>query len=473
VAALLAQGHALVRDRQWDGAVAAFRRALENDPDLGIAYGSLGYCFEQLGQPEEAIIAYTSASILLPEHAEVSFNLGNVLRAQGRLGEAAESYRAALAREPGHARALNNLGTVHQMLGEADQAVTAYQSALARKPDYAEAWNNLGGAHLSRNEITEALAAFRKAVAIDPTMERARFNVGIALLAAGDLPAGWTGYEHRQRMTGRTAPTGGAWTGIEPIVGRTLLLTCEQGLGDSLQFVRYADPLLQKGARVCLEVQPPLRRLFASLEGISEVVSVGEPLPAHDLHCSFLSLPHAFATTLASIPARNPYLFAHAPSPLHFPKPGRRIGFTWAGNPSHRHDRWRSIPASQILGALATQTASLVSLQKAPLPADQDLLNSYPNISDASPLLSDFADTAAVIAGLDLVIAVDSAVAHLAGAMGKPVWILLPFAPDWRWMLGRADSPWYPSARLFRQERPGDWSGVLSRVGEALAATGG
>ncbi len=467
-------GHVLVREKKWDEAISLFRRAVERDPGHGVAYGAMGYCLEQLGQADEAIAAYRAGGRLQPDNAEIVFNLGNVLRSQGKLDDARAAYQRTLTIDRAHVRALNNLGTVYQMQGEPDEAIQVYLRALAIKPDYAEARNNLGSAHIAKNEIPEALTAYRESLAMDATLERTHFNQGIARLLAGDLPKGWEGYEHRPEPAGRPRTKADVWHGGQPLKGQSILLTCEQGLGDTLQFVRYAPLLVRCGATVHLQVQPAVRRLLAMMPGIASVTAVGESAPAHSLQCSLLSLPHAFKTSLDTIPAEVPYLRPPPDAPsLPADRPGQtgpRIGVVWAGNPSHKHDRWRSIPLPLLAAALQGCQARFYSLQKDLTGSDAATLALHPQFADCSTLIDDFADTAGLLAQLDLVITVDSAVAHLAGALGRPVWILLPFSPDWRWMLGRDNSPWYPTAQLFRQPAPGDWQSVLAKVHGAIAA---
>ena len=312
----------------------------------------------------------------------------------------------------------------------------------------------------------------------------AHFLKGLANLVTGDLARGWAGYEWRHRapvarLTRREQPRP-LWLGDVDLAGKTILLHSEQGFGDSIQFCRYVPLVAARGARVVLEVEQPLCGLMRGLPGVTEIVArkdhAGEPLPDHDLHCPLPSLPLAFATKLETIPANGPYLHAPESAMAQWTlrlggARGLRIGLAWSGNPNHIRDRERSMPLDHLLPLLNVD-ASFVSLQKQLRAGEAELL-SRAGIRDVSDDLHDFTDTAALIAQLDLVITVDTGVAHLAGALGKPVWILVTHAPDWRWLLDRDDSPWYPTARLFRQSDSRDWSDVVARVGAALVAFAG
>ena len=318
--------------------------------------------------------------------------------------------------------------------------------------------------------MPEAIASCQAAIDLQPDFAVAHWNQGVAYLLAGQMPEGWAQYEWRKRRFPEafTAPPGPQWTGGD-LAGRSLLVLAEQGFGDTIQLCRYLPPLAQRGSKIMLECAPSLTALLHTLPGVT-LVPTGAPRPAYDLWADQMSLPRLLGTTLQTIPAHRHYLRADparaAAWDARLP-PGLRIGLVWAGNPAHSNDRRRSIPANLLAPLLAAAPGAFVSLQLGPAaPA----ITSLYGLADNAPALTDFSETAALITTLDLVIAVDTAVAHLAGALGAPTWVMLPFAPDWRWMLHRSDSPWYPAMRLFRQGRPGDWPGVIVAVVAALKA---
>ena len=405
-----------------------------------------------------------------PRHAEALLLLGMVARACGHQEDGITIIRHALALNPASAKAQNGLGIALHESGALDDAILQYRRALDLAPDYPEAKSNLGAALQERGDFDEAIRCLTEAVALKPDSAEAHTNLATTLLAAGDFAAGWAEYEWRwgtpSMVKGRRDFTQPQWRG-EPASGRTLLIHAEQGLGDSLQFCRYAPLAAERGVRVILEVQAPLVRLLGQLPGIERVIARGDPLPPFDLHCPLLSLPLAFATRLESIPAAPSYLAAD-PAPLAGANP--KIGLTWAGNPRLHSaalaaiDRRRSI-APELLAPLVAQPGwDFVSLQKGGPAAPAEF-----RLIDVMAEMTDFADTAALIAGLDLVISVDTAIVHLAAALGKPVWVLNRFDSCWRWLRHRADSPWYPSLRLFTQPKPGDWASVIDAVRTELS----
>ena len=472
------RGNRLREAGRFEEAIAAFSAALKLRPESAEAALNLGHLLEQAGRLEEAVTFYRQAVVSNPLLPEAHHNLGNVLFKTHRLAEAADSFRQALALRPEFAPAWLNLGNALRLQNELEPAIEAYRRALALHPDRADAHVNLANAYRAQNRLEEALAASRRALALAPQMPQAHLNTAMVHLVAGDLRAGWPHAEYRQVLK-----LGGAgrefdrpqWRGEEPLAERTILLHAEQGFGDTLQFVRYAAEVIALGAAVYVEVQPALQTLLAaSLPQAAGVLAHGEPLPPFELHCPLPSLPLAFQTDLASIPAEFPYVrvpdtykerwrgYADGGQAL-------RVGLAWAGNPTHPNDFNRSLTLAELRGIFTgLPAAQFFNLKKELSAADAATLAAAPELTDPGPLLGDFADTAALIEQLDLVIAVDTSVAHLAGALGRPVWVLLPFSPDWRWLLGREDSPWYPSARLFRQPRTGDWGTVLMQVRCAL-----
>jgi len=404
--------------------------------------------------------------------------LGDRLARAGRYEAAIVAYRHALTQDPGRAEIHNSLGVALHRTGAVEEAVAAYYRALEIDPVNVRAQSNLGAAHMDRNETALAIAAYERALSRSRYHPKIRTNLAFAQMLQGDLLAGWRNYESRwaagARVKGRTFPTP-AWLGGRSLAGRSILLGSEQGLGDMMQFARFVPEVVRLGARVHLEAEPGLRRLFASSFPEVIVSTVGEAVAAVDEHCTVPSLPLAFGTGLDSIPARVPYLRSLGRTPARWPELGPpsgrpRIGLAWSGFPGHHNDRNRSIPFARFAALLSGLDFRWVSLQKEVRENDAAALAGLPAVANLSARIGDFADTAALAEEVDLVIAVDTSIAHLAGAMGKPVWVLLPFAPDWRWLLGRSDSPWYPTMRLFRQPKPGDWESVFAAVREQLAA---
>jgi hypothetical protein len=400
----------------------------------------------------------------------------------GRQVEALESLERALALRPDHADALNNRGNTLDALDRLEEALASFDQAVLLKPGYAEAWNNRGNTLRRLNRLSDALASADRAVALSPDYADAHWNRGLTLLLGGDLVPGWAEYEWRFTIPSlghqpRPFTHGSTrWRGEQDLAGKTILVYAEQGLGDTIQFCRYTSLLAARGARVVLEVQRPLRNLLAGLTGVEDLLTVGEQLPAFDLYCPLLSLPMAFKTDISTIPAPHRYLAADSAgvqlwrgrlAGFRNESISRRVGLVWAGNPNLGQDRHRSIPLESLL-CISRPGVQFCSLQKELRAGDREILAEHPEVLHFGDELGDFSDTAALIENLDLVISVDTAVAHLAGALGKPVWILHRVSPDFRWLLGREDSPWYPSARLFRQTRSGEWADVVDELSSAL-----
>jgi tetratricopeptide (TPR) repeat protein len=360
-----------------------------------------------------------------------------------------------------------------------EEALASYDRAITLWPDHADAHNNRGQVLRELERYDEALASYDRALALRPKHVMAHCNAAALRLLTGDFERGWAHSEWRW-LKKSVMPTQRnfsqpAWNGRDPIAGKTILIHSEQGLGDTIQFCRYVPLLAARGAQVIFEVQKPLQTLMASLGGAAQVVPKGGPLPACDLHCPLVSLPLAFGTRLETIPSATGYLSAPAQHVTTWQsrlegKPHPRIGLVWSGNPGHERDRERSIGLRTFVPLLDAfgDDVTFFSLQKDVRAADDALLKERADILDYGNALEDFSDTAALISHLDLVISVDTSIAHLAGALGKPAWILLTYFPDWRWLLGRDDSPWYPTARLFRQDESRAWDGVMARVRHAL-----
>lgn len=430
----------------------------------------------QAGRLEEAEAACAEIARRDPAQFYAWHLLSVIAAHRGQHARSAEMATRALALDPASVEALSNRGAALRSLDRPAEALADYERAIAISPSHAQAHTNRGVALAALNRFADAEAAYDRALELAPGEARARFNRALARLVQGDLAGGfedlearWTGSDTQRGDRGFAAPQ---WRG-EDIAGRTILLHAEQGLGDTIQFARYAPQVSRRGATVVLEAHAALVPLLAQLEGIARIVERGAPLPPFDIHCPLMSLPLAFGTTLGTIPANVPYL--HAPKE-HL---GRwlarlgarrrpRVGIAWSGNPSLRNDRNRSI-ALERFGRIRALPLELVALQKDVRPSEAAALAGEFPIAAFADELADFRDTAALVELMDLVVTVDTAIAHLAGAMAKPAWLLLPFSPDWRWLLGRSDSPWYPTMRLWRQPRPGDWDTVLAEVAAELA----
>ncbi|MBP2303062.1 tetratricopeptide repeat protein [Azospirillum picis] len=392
----------------------------------------------------------------------------------GRLDAAAAGCRAVLSEAPGHAGALHRLGVLHHL--SRDDATAVRLLAAAAAAGHRAAHGDLGVALMKAGRPDEALVQFRTAHALAPQDPRAAYNLAMALLAAGAIKEGFRLYEARWRLKGPTpwvTHWDRFWDG-RPLAGGTLLVHAEQGFGDSLQFARYVPLAAARGARVVLAVPGVLRRLMTGLAGCAQVLSEGERIPAYAAHAPLMSLPRLLGTTAGNIPATLPYLAAPAtasPPSTGFSPDGRlQVGLVWAGRPEDPDDRHRSCPLAALSPLLALPGVRFHSLQVGAAEAALDRVAGGAAVVRHGGSVGDFADTAAVIAGLDLVIAVDTAIVHLAGALGRPAWVLLSADPDWRWMRGRADSPWYPTHRLFRQPQLGQWEPVVGRLRIELAA---
>jgi tetratricopeptide (TPR) repeat protein len=509
-AALVNRGNTLGRLQRHRDAVASYDRALALHPEFAEAFVGRGAALHDLGRYDEALKSYDRVLALRPEDAETLINRGvalhelrqsaealnsfdralalqpnnvGALTNRGvalhdleRYGEALASHERALAMQPEHAAALSNRGVTLQKFGRLHEALADYDRALALQPDYADALVNRGVTLHALKRFDQALASYDRAVALQPENADAHFFGSLSRLLTGDFDRGWIEYEWR-RKGASTGPSRRVfpqplWLGGNEIADKTILLHSEQGFGDTIQFCRYAPLVAARGARVVLEVEEPLQGLLTDLAGTARVVAKGSPLPDFDLQCSLLSLPLAFNTQLETIPSAVPYLRVPDQALVKWGarlpiKRRPRIGLAWAGNAKHIRDRERSIDLrglSPLLGIDAT----FVSLQKEVRTADRETLEKNADIVHCGYELENFSDTAALISHLDLVISVDTAIAHLAGALGKPVWILLTYVPDWRWLLDRDDSPWYPTARLFRQSETREWQSVIVRVRDAL-----
>lgn len=483
--ALSAKGTVLHALGRHEEAIACYQQAMalkRDDPDT---FNNLGIALLKTKHYADALAYCEQAIALRPDFPEAFNNRGAVLLALGRHAEALAkpkhymealaSCEQALALKPDFPAALSNRGAVLLALGRNTEALASIDQGLTLKPDSVEALINRGNTLQSLGRHAEAIESYRRATAIAPGYPGALYNESLAHLCLGDFESGWEQYE--SRWTREDAPEqppfkGEKWLGAKPIQGKRLLLWTEQGLGDTIQFCRYAPILARKGIEVVLDVPSPLEALLGTLEGVTVIAGQTGLPPAHDYHCPLLSLPLALRSEISGIPNDVPYLAA-TPDRLQAWKrmlerdSEPRVGIVCSGNPGHTSDRSRSIPLRQFSPLLETG-ASFYLLQTECRPEDEAFLSEDSRIRDLRERLTDFTETAALIACMDLVISVDTSVAHLAGALGKPVWILLSFSPDWRWMLDREDSPWYPTAKLFRQTEMGEWQSVIEKVRDAL-----
>jgi tetratricopeptide (TPR) repeat protein len=527
---------------QTKDALASFQQALRLDPTSAQAHNAVGNALRALGNLDEAAAHCAQALRILPEFPEAHNNLGNALYLQGKLDEAVAHYEEALRLKPGYAEAHSNLGLALADNGKREQGIAHYhealrinpnyadahnnlsiallrearfteaethsRAALRLKPSYADAHNNLGSILLRQSRWDEALAEYEEAMRLRANFAEAHWNRSLLWLLLGNFEQGWPDYEWRWTQPGFTRRylEKPLWDGSD-LRGRGIVLHSEQGLGDTVQFIRYAPLVKERGGTVIVECHPPLLRLLAGVPGIDHLLPEGSPLPPFDVRAPLLSLPSILRTTVATVPAKVPYLYAKpdlvehwrqklcevrystfdanklAPDVGHTADTGHRtskvehelkVGIAWQGTPAFRYDRQRSIPLTLFAPLASVEGVQLISLQKGPGTDQLRALEGRFPIVDFGTTLDEatgaFMDTAAIIKNLDLVICSDSAVAHLAGALGAQVWVALPLVPDWRWMLNRNDSPWYPTMRLFRQTRFADWDDVFKRLVQGLSS---
>jgi len=473
-------GNALLELDRREDAVLSFQHALKLDPQFWDAAYKAGFLLRQLGRFEEALACFDVCDRLQPDHAATLQLRGLSLRGLGRHDDAHADILRAHALEPANSDFCNSLGLVLQSLSRSDEALLWFDRALALQPDFMPAFVNKAVLLAELHRFDEAIACYRKARTVDPDHAQAGWNLGLLQMLTGDFEAGWAGRELRWKAKAIPAYPDFAqpqWRGNEDVRGKTVVVYADEGLGDAIQFARYVAMLAERGARVLLVVAEPMQRLLSDLAGVSLCLpkSVRGNLPPFDLHCPMSSLPLAFGTRLDTIPAAISYLPAPPADRVRaFERrlgthDRLRVGLVWSGNPVHRNDRNRSI-ALAALARILDVDATFVSLQKDLRERDAETLRARTDIVDLTAELADLADTAALIACLDLVIAVDTSVAHLSAALGCPTWILLPYSPDYRWLLDREDSPWYPTARLFRQDAGRDYAPVLDRVRTELQA---
>jgi tetratricopeptide (TPR) repeat protein len=449
--------------------VRLLQLSLQINPNQPDALSFLGSAFQALDQLDQAVGSFDRAIALNPDNADAYSNRGFALHGLNRFEEALASCDQAIALNPGNAKAHNNRGLALESLYRLADALESYDRAIALNPDIAMIHNNRGNALQALKRLDEALESYNRAIALQPDFAEAHFNVSLTKILMGDFEEGWKLYEWRwkkdqQKKYSRNF-TQPLWLGDQPVAGKTILIHTEQGLGDFIQFCRYAPMVAAMGARVLLETPVPLISLAATLKGNITIINYGEPPPPFDLHCPILSLPLAFKTAVTSIPASVPYLYTDPDRQKSWQlrlgtKSKPRIGLVWSGSASHKNDRNRSIPL-RIMKPLLQLPAEFHAMQRDIRQDDAALISrlfsKFRKIRLHHDQLYDFSNTAAVIQEMDL-----------AGALGKAVWILLPYAPEYRWMLDRSDSPWYPTATLFRQGAPGDWESVIIKVAAKL-----
>lgn len=469
-------GQLLRRAGEYKEAVQLLSRAIELGAKDGATHRALGMALARLDRNDEAIAALRRAIAIDPSDHEAHNQLGNRLRHKGLPREAEESYRTALRLKPDYVDAHNNLGNMFYRVGKLDEAEACYREALRLKPDYADGYGNLGIVHMGMGRYEEAVATLREALRLRPIYPEAVSNLSQALLVMGAFAEGWDKYEQRWKLPAlKPRPFRRPWWRGEPLAGETVLLHAEQGVGDIIHFVRYASLVRDLGATVLLEIPKETMRILAPIAGPGiTLVARGAALPHFDVHCPLLSLPGAFGCDLSNIPATVPYLHAEPELAARWrarlgPGSELKVGLVWAGNPQHANDHNRSFRPIAFKPLWNVPGVRFFSLQKQRRDGDEADIAKLGEIVDLGPELGDYADTAAALAGLDLLISADTSVVHLAGALGRPVWTMVPFSPDWRWLLGRADTPWYPTMRLFRQPRRRDWQSVMARVAEDLA----
>jgi tetratricopeptide (TPR) repeat protein len=508
------RGNVLRQLGKAEPALQSYREALKYQPDCTEAHYNCGVLLEYFQQPQAALASYDRAIAGHPGFYQAHYNRAGLLKAAQRLPEAVAAYESTIAAKPDYAEAHANRGVTLRQMERWEEALAAYDRALALRPDYVDCllnrstllraqllWDaalasceraialspDYAEGHFERASILaelgrypESLAEYDRTIALKPDFPEAQYNRALVLLLTGDYERGWASYEWRWRNTerlslGRRSFTQPLWLGKEPLAGKRLLIYCEQGFGDALQFCRYAKSAADMGATVYLEVQPALQRLLEGLDGVTQVIAEGGELPEFDYRSPVMSLPAAFKATLDNIPRATSYLRSDPAKVSAWrarlgERRRPRIGLVWSGNPIQGNDRNRSFRLARLVEHLPREL-DYVCLQKDIRPVDEGTLAANPWISRYDKELRDFTDTAALCECLDLVISVCTSVAHLSGALGRPTWVLLTFNADWRWLVGREDSPWYPTAKLFRQRTNGDWDDVFARMAADLRRT--
>jgi Flp pilus assembly protein TadD len=474
--------HALAAAGRFEEAFAEFEKTLSLNPGYAEAANDLGVLLASHKQWDRAVAALRRAAAANPDYLEAWNNLGNALKETGQLKESAEAYRRTTQLRPDTPQLLEQFAMALSANWEMDEAIATWRKVVAMQPQSVDALVNLGTALHRDGKVDEAIQIYRQGVALKPDLPLAHLNLSLLQLLLGDFKNGWEEHEWRWKVLKTFIPdppfSQMMWDGSD-LQGRRILLHPEGGYGDTIQFVRYAPLVAARGGQVVVGCVPELFRLLQTVEGISELDLAGPALPVFQVHCPMLSLPRVLKTTAETIPAKIPYIFADAHLSERCRKmmpraDGRlKVGLVWSGRAEYDNDFNRSLLLKKYLPLSKIPRVMFFSLQKGPSSKQVEELKSQWPVIDWTSELTDFADTAALIDNLDLVVTVDTAMAHLAGAMGKRVWILLPHMPDWRWLLGRDDTPWYPTMRLFRQDRAGDWETPIGRVAKALGELAG
>ncbi|MCG2722438.1 MAG: tetratricopeptide repeat-containing glycosyltransferase family protein [Thermodesulfovibrionales bacterium] len=474
----LEMAHRYSQEENLEESEYIYRKILREQPNDSQGCVGLAFVLHKKGWIDEALRYYQKALMLNPKLADAVYNLGNIFQQKGRLDEAIRYYERAIKLDPHNALAYNNLGSVLQQKGQFDEAIVFYQKAITHNQGLLSAYNNLGLAFHEKGLFQEAMECHKKALSLNPDHPTVHFNIAGSLLLHGDFQEGWKEYEWRKKMHGYKGcrfiqPL---WDGSD-VQGHTIMLYSEkgyEGFGDTIQFIRYATLIAKRGVKVFAECQRELKSLLRSVEGVEQVFSKDETLPEFDLTCPYLSLPFVFGTTVEIIPSKTPYIMTNPVliqnwrDKIQRDNSELKIGLVWAGDLRHPRSRYRSCELAAFSPLSQISDISVYSLQKGE--ASKEASNPPEGLKffDYTEDFTDFSDAAALIENLDLVISVDTAGAHLAGALGRPVWTLLPFVPEWRWLLDRKDSPWYPTMKIFRQPYPGDWKSVISCITEEL-----
>jgi Flp pilus assembly protein TadD len=474
-------GDALIEAGRSPEALLCFQQTLALDPRNGNAACKAGFILHELGRFEEALPFFDKSRELLRDHAFTLQMRGLILKEMKRFEEALADSQRATELDPANADVCNNHGGVLHALGRRDEALIWYERSLQIKPDQARPLTNKAAVLTELHRFDEAEATYERAITADPNYAEAAWNLALLQMLRGDFEAGWRGREVRWRIPvlAEAYPkfSGPMWLGEESVAGKTVIVCQDEGMGDAIQFARYVPLLASRGARVILVVDPPLCPLLSRLQGVSLCLPKlpGTVLPPFDFHVPIDSLPLAFRTTYDNVPASESYLPAPDAGQVQTwesrlgPRERLRVGLVWSGNPKHKNDHNRSI-SLRAMSRILDIDATFVSLQNNPRPQDADFLRDRGDIVDLSQHMTDFTETAALVSCLDLVLTVDTSVAHLAAALGRPTWILLPHTPDFRWLLHRDDNPWYPTVRLFRQTQTREYDSVLDRVRTELTA---
>jgi tetratricopeptide (TPR) repeat protein len=472
----------LQEKEQFDEAITCYKKALQINPNLADAYNNIGTILIENEQFDEALTNCQKAFYLNPNLPDVHNNLGIINKEKGKLDEAIFYCQKALQLDSRFYKAYHNLANIQCKKQQFDKAVTYSQQALEINPNDDEVHVGLGAAFCGKGQLNTGINCYKKAIQINSNNANTHFSMSCAFLLSGDFKQGWQEYEWRWKSKDYlkyncfhkpddfSQPI---LKGLD-IAGQTVFIYAEQGLGDEIQFIRYVPLVVQLGANVVIECHKELYGLLQSIEGIKHLIVQGEQLPEFDIQCPLLTLPLVFNTTLENIPTKVPYLSVNPiltqkwKDKIQQDNSKLKVGLVWQGNPKHKNDMNRSIPFNYFSPFSKFTDITFYSLQKGKGSEQSKNLPVGIKFIDLTEEINDFSDTAALIENLDLTISVDTSVVHLAGALGKPIWTLLPFSPDWRWMLTRKDSPWYPTMRLFRQPSPGDWNSVIKKVAEEL-----